>query len=153
MEVVENRVTESVTEASFGNHAQIEYVPYGRLCRSPLNVRKKAPTGIEALAETIVVKCILQNNCNLSNCYTTITESAGSPISCRAGLLDKSALSEWRRAGQARYPCLMRLEWLHTFGGKGEALQPGRRIAPRVRCVTPSCIARRFAALNASCSR
>ena len=61
MEVVENRVTESVTEASFGNHAQIEYVPYGRLCRSPLNVRKKAPTGIEALAETIVVKCMLQN--------------------------------------------------------------------------------------------
>ena len=61
MEVVENCITESVTEASFGNHAQIEYVPYGRLCRSPLNVRKKAPTGIEALAETIVVKCILQN--------------------------------------------------------------------------------------------
>jgi ParB family chromosome partitioning protein len=61
MEVVENRVTESITEASFGNHTQIEYVPYGRLCRSPLNVRKKAPTGIEALAEKIVVKCMLQN--------------------------------------------------------------------------------------------
>jgi ParB family chromosome partitioning protein len=61
MEVVENRVTESVLEASNGHEAQIEYVPYGRLCRSPLNVRKKAPTGIEALAETIVVKCMLQN--------------------------------------------------------------------------------------------
>jgi ParB family transcriptional regulator, chromosome partitioning protein len=33
MEVVENRVTESVTEASFDNHAQIEYVPYGRVSR------------------------------------------------------------------------------------------------------------------------
>jgi len=61
MEVVENRVTESVLEASNGHEAQIEYVPYGRLFPSPLNVRKKAPTGIEALAETIVVKCMLQN--------------------------------------------------------------------------------------------
>jgi ParB family chromosome partitioning protein len=61
MKVVENRVTESVTEASFGNHAQIEYVPYGRLCRSPLNVPKKAPTGIEALAETIAGKGLIQN--------------------------------------------------------------------------------------------
>jgi len=61
MEVVEIRVTESVLEANFGNEAQIEYVPYGRLCRSPLNVRKKAPTGIEALAGTIVGNGLIQN--------------------------------------------------------------------------------------------
>lgn len=61
MEVVEIRVTESVLEANFGNEAQIEYVPYGRLCRSPLNVRKKAPTGIEALAGTIVGSGLIQN--------------------------------------------------------------------------------------------
>jgi ParB family transcriptional regulator, chromosome partitioning protein len=48
-------------ETSFGNEAQIEYVPYGRLCRSPLNVRKKAPTGIEALAGTIAGKGLIQN--------------------------------------------------------------------------------------------
>ncbi|MDT8844008.1 ParB/RepB/Spo0J family partition protein [Paraburkholderia fungorum] len=40
---------------------QIEYVPYARLCRSPLNVRKKAPTGIEALAETVAEKGLIQN--------------------------------------------------------------------------------------------
>ncbi|MFM0363077.1 ParB/RepB/Spo0J family partition protein [Paraburkholderia sediminicola] len=61
MEVVEIRVTESVHEANFGNEAQIEYVPYERLCRSPLNVRKKAPTGIEALAGTIVGNGLIQN--------------------------------------------------------------------------------------------
>jgi len=61
MEVVENRVTESVPEASVGNEAKIEYVPYARLCRSPLNVRKKAPTGIEPLAETIAEKGLMQN--------------------------------------------------------------------------------------------
>jgi ParB family chromosome partitioning protein len=61
MEVVEIRVTESVLEANFGNEAQIEYVPYERLCRSPLNVRKKAPTGIEALAGTIVGNGLMQN--------------------------------------------------------------------------------------------
>ena len=40
---------------------QIEYVPYARLCRSPLNVRKKAPTGIEPLAETVAEKGLIQN--------------------------------------------------------------------------------------------
>ena len=50
-----------VPETRFGNEAQIEYVPYGRLCRSPLNVRKKAPTGIEALAITIASKGLVQN--------------------------------------------------------------------------------------------
>jgi len=40
---------------------QIEYVPYARLCRSPLNVRKKAPTGIEPLAETVAEKGLMQN--------------------------------------------------------------------------------------------
>ncbi|RKE23734.1 ParB family chromosome partitioning protein [Paraburkholderia sp. BL23I1N1] len=39
----------------------IEYVAYSRLILSPLNVRKKAPTGIEALAETLAEKGILQN--------------------------------------------------------------------------------------------
>lgn len=48
-------------ETSFGDEAQIEYVPYGRLCRSPLNVRKKAPTGIETLAGTIAGKGLIQN--------------------------------------------------------------------------------------------
>ncbi|MDR6495206.1 hypothetical protein J2797_005122 [Paraburkholderia terricola] len=56
MEAVETRVTESVSKASVGNEAKIEYVPYARLCRSPLNVRKKAPTGIGPLAETIAEK-------------------------------------------------------------------------------------------------
>lgn len=88
MEVVEIRVTESVLETNFGNEAQIEYVPYGRLCRSPLNVRKKASTGIEALAGTIVGNGLMQNNRNLSSCYIAITashRSAGSHLPCRAG--------------------------------------------------------------------
>lgn len=43
------------------NGVRIEYVAYSRLTRSPLNVRKKAPTGIEALAETIYEKGLMQN--------------------------------------------------------------------------------------------
>lgn len=39
----------------------IEYVDYSRLVPSPLNVRKKAPGGIEALAETIHEKGLIQN--------------------------------------------------------------------------------------------
>ena len=49
-QIVENRPTQTILETNFGNQAPIEYVPYGLLCRSPLNVRKKAPTGIEELA-------------------------------------------------------------------------------------------------------
>jgi ParB family transcriptional regulator, chromosome partitioning protein len=41
--------------------AVIEYVPISRLSQSPLNVRKKAPTGIPALAATILETGILQN--------------------------------------------------------------------------------------------
>lgn len=36
-------------------------VPYSRLCKSPLNVRRKPPTGIPAMAESIAAKGILQN--------------------------------------------------------------------------------------------
>lgn len=39
----------------------IEYVPYWRLCPSPLNVRKKKPAGIESLAETIDQQGLMQN--------------------------------------------------------------------------------------------
>ncbi len=42
-------------------HATIQYVPYSRLVLSPHNVRKKAPSGIEALAATIAEKGVLQN--------------------------------------------------------------------------------------------
>ena len=41
--------------------ARIQYVPYFRLCPSPFNVRKTAPTGIEPLAETIAGKGLMQN--------------------------------------------------------------------------------------------
>jgi len=50
-------MTEPTSKAAGG----IEYVPYNRLCLSSLNVRKKAPTGIEALAETIAEKGLIQN--------------------------------------------------------------------------------------------
>jgi ParB family chromosome partitioning protein len=60
-QIVENRPTETVLETNFGNQAHIEYVPYGLLCRSPSNVRKKAPTGIEELAITIEAKGLMQN--------------------------------------------------------------------------------------------
>lgn len=40
---------------------RIQYVAYARLQRSDLNVRRKAPTGLEAVAETILQKGILQN--------------------------------------------------------------------------------------------
>lgn len=60
-QIVENRPTETILETNFGNEAQIEYVAYGLLCRSPSNVRKKAPTGIEELAITIEAKGLMQN--------------------------------------------------------------------------------------------
>ncbi|CAD6550273.1 hypothetical protein LMG27952_04987 [Paraburkholderia hiiakae] len=50
-------MTEPTSNAAGG----IQYVPYNRLCLSSLNVRKKAPTGIEALAETIGEKGLMQN--------------------------------------------------------------------------------------------
>ncbi|WP_321899444.1 ParB/RepB/Spo0J family partition protein [Paraburkholderia heleia] len=40
---------------------QIQYVAYSKLTLSPLNVRKKAPTGVEALAATIAEKGLMQN--------------------------------------------------------------------------------------------
>ncbi|WP_321969212.1 ParB/RepB/Spo0J family partition protein [Paraburkholderia tropica] len=46
---------------SLPDPARIQYVPYSRLCPSPLNVRKKAPTGIEELAETIGGNGLIQN--------------------------------------------------------------------------------------------
>ncbi|MBP0593625.1 ParB/RepB/Spo0J family partition protein [Paraburkholderia sp. LEh10] len=51
---------QTVTKQSV-ERAVIEYVPMSRLTPSPLNVRKKAPTAIEALAETILETGILQN--------------------------------------------------------------------------------------------
>ena len=48
-------------ETSFGGDAKIEYVDFSRLCTSPLNVRRKPPTGIEALADSIAAKGLLQN--------------------------------------------------------------------------------------------
>ena len=49
------------TERRIETAARIEYVPYWRLCLSPLNVRKKQPTGIESLAETIYEQGLMQN--------------------------------------------------------------------------------------------
>jgi hypothetical protein len=61
-QIVENRPTETVLETNFGNQAQIEFVPYGLLCRLPSNARKKAPTGIEELAITIEAKSLMQTS-------------------------------------------------------------------------------------------
>ena len=60
-QIVENRATETVLESSFGNDTQIEYVPLALLCKSPHNVRRKAPTGIETLAENIDAAGVMQN--------------------------------------------------------------------------------------------
>ncbi|MBC8751614.1 hypothetical protein [Paraburkholderia sp. WC7.3b] len=51
-----------MTAASLSVSSSNEYVSYGRLCRSPLNVRKKAPTGIEGLAETNAENGLMQIN-------------------------------------------------------------------------------------------
>jgi ParB family transcriptional regulator, chromosome partitioning protein len=48
-------------ETSLGRDAKVEYVALSRLTTSPLNVRRKAPTGIEGLAESISAKGLLQN--------------------------------------------------------------------------------------------
>ncbi|MGY6157420.1 ParB/RepB/Spo0J family partition protein [Paraburkholderia graminis] len=59
--IVESRATETVPETSFVNDTPIEYVPLGLLCKSPHNVRCKAPTGIEALAGNIAAAGVMQN--------------------------------------------------------------------------------------------
>lgn len=51
----------SLSENGVETKARIEYVPYFRLCPSPHNVRKKKPTGIESLAETIDEQGLMQN--------------------------------------------------------------------------------------------
>jgi len=61
-QIVGNHSTGTVLETNFGDQAQFEYVPYGLLCRSPSNVCKKAPTGIEKLAITIEAKGLRQIN-------------------------------------------------------------------------------------------
>jgi ParB family transcriptional regulator, chromosome partitioning protein len=60
-QIVENRTTEIILERSFGNDTQIEYVPLALLCKSPHNVRRKAPIGIETLAENIATAGVMQN--------------------------------------------------------------------------------------------
>jgi len=60
-QIVESRATETVVESRFSNETQIEYVPLGLLCKSPHNVRRKAPTGIEALAGNIAAAGVMQN--------------------------------------------------------------------------------------------
>ena len=60
-QTVENRVAETVLETNFGNETQVEYVALSRLIKSSLNVRRKAPTGIEGLSDSIAAKGLLQN--------------------------------------------------------------------------------------------
>lgn len=52
---------ESILETSVGNEARLEYLVYSQLCKSPLNVRKKALTEIEGLTANISVKGPMQN--------------------------------------------------------------------------------------------
>ncbi|QCP55141.1 ParB/RepB/Spo0J family partition protein [Trinickia violacea] len=51
----------ALPEITLGGNAPIEYVPLSRLCLSPHNVRTKAPTGIEGLAENIAAAGLMQN--------------------------------------------------------------------------------------------
>jgi ParB family chromosome partitioning protein len=51
----------ALLETRLGSDARVEYVALSRLTTSPLNVRRKAPTGIEGLAESISAKGLLQN--------------------------------------------------------------------------------------------
>jgi len=51
--VSDNRTSttkESILETNVGNEAKLEYVTYSQLCKSPLNVRKKALIEIGGLA-------------------------------------------------------------------------------------------------------
>jgi ParB family transcriptional regulator, chromosome partitioning protein len=50
-----------MTQVNRSATALIQYVPFSRLVSSPLNVRKKAPSGLDALAATIAEKGVLQN--------------------------------------------------------------------------------------------
>ncbi|MEM5386687.1 ParB/RepB/Spo0J family partition protein [Paraburkholderia phymatum] len=58
---VTNNIAKITSEMADEAKTQIAYVPYWRLCLSPLNVRKRQPTGIESLAETIDAKGVMQN--------------------------------------------------------------------------------------------
>lgn len=49
------------TAPAFIDATPVVMVPYSRLCKSPLNVRRRPPTGIPAMAESIAAKGILQN--------------------------------------------------------------------------------------------
>ncbi len=51
----------SPSENGIEAKARIEYVPYSRLCPSPHNVRKRKPSGIDSLAETIDGQGLMQN--------------------------------------------------------------------------------------------
>jgi hypothetical protein len=55
-----SNAVESLLETSFVE-ASIASVPLSRLSASPLNVRRKALTGIEGLADSILAKGLLQN--------------------------------------------------------------------------------------------
>lgn len=57
---ISNAVADSL-ETNLGNEGQIQYVALSCLRQSPLNVRRKAPTGIDGLADSILAKGLLQN--------------------------------------------------------------------------------------------
>ena len=54
-------VEASPLETNLGNESKVEYVALSRLRTSPLNVRRKAASGIESLADSILAKGLLQN--------------------------------------------------------------------------------------------
>ncbi|WP_233860000.1 ParB/RepB/Spo0J family partition protein [Paraburkholderia sp. HD33-4] len=58
---VSTTVETAVATAHESGRPRIEYVAWSRLSLSPLNVRKRAPGGIESLAETIHEKGVIQN--------------------------------------------------------------------------------------------
>ncbi|MDR5785241.1 ParB/RepB/Spo0J family partition protein [Caballeronia sp. LP003] len=51
----------TVLESTFGGESAIEQVALSRLSASPRNVRRKVPTGIDGLADSIAAKGLLQN--------------------------------------------------------------------------------------------
>ncbi|SMG61589.1 ParB/RepB/Spo0J family partition protein [Paraburkholderia susongensis] len=51
----------TILETDFGNETAVQYVAYSRLCRSPHNVRRKAPVNVSSLADSIAAKGLLQN--------------------------------------------------------------------------------------------
>ncbi|WP_245643789.1 ParB/RepB/Spo0J family partition protein [Paraburkholderia oxyphila] len=58
---IRSDLTETPAEVEAGTQGRIDYVAYSQLSLSPLNVRKKAPNEIEALAANIGEKGLLQN--------------------------------------------------------------------------------------------